>query len=117
MRKNLIAGFTLIELLVVVAILGVLSSCRHYVPTMVMSQVQKCLRLKHNATNFISSDRIFYTQIHIGLMALQCTSPETTTKKISNERNLLDVPIAYKDISFYFCISRRWNRLYNQSTF
>ena len=104
MRKNLIAGFTLIELLVVVAILGVLSAVGiiafgSYTTSTKMSAASNTMQqISLAQTEYFSESDSYWVD---GSGA--CTPTETTTKKISKEENL-GVPIAYKDISFYFCI-------------
>ena len=104
MRKNLIAGFTLIELLVVVAILGVLSAVGiiafgSYTTSTKMSAASNTMQqISLAQTEYFSDSDTYYVN---GSSA--CTPTKATTINISQDDNL-GVPIAYKDISFYFCI-------------
>ena len=104
MRKNLIAGFTLIELLVVVAILGVLSAVGiiafgSYTTSTKMSAASNTMQqISLAQTEYFSDSDSYYVN---GSSA--CTPTKATTINISQDDNL-GVPIAYKDISFYFCI-------------
>ena len=103
MRKNLIAGFTLIELLVVVAILGVLSAVGiiafgSYTTSTKMSAASNTMQQIS-----VAQTEYFSDSDHIVNGSSACTPTKATTINISQDDNL-GVPIAYKDISFYFCI-------------
>ncbi len=106
MRKNLIAGFTLIELLVVVAILGVLSAVGviafgTYTTSTKMSAASNTMQQISLAQTeyFSDSDEYFNNGSNS-----TCTPTQTTSDAIADSADGLGIPIAYQDISFYFCI-------------
>ena len=106
MRKNLIAGFTLIELLVVVAILGVLSAVgviafgTYTTSTKMSAATNTMQQISLAQTEFFSdSDEYFNNGSNS-----TCSPTKTTSDAIADSDNGLGIPIAYQDISFYFCI-------------
>ena len=104
MRKNLIAGFTLIELLVVVAILGVLAAIgtmsysTYVTSTKMTSAVNTMQQISLAQTEYFTDSDTYYAY------GATCTPNKTTTEDIIDKDNGLDVPIAYQDIAFYFCV-------------